>query len=73
MEKLTNRELEVAELIAWGYDNKKISNKLIISHYTTRAHIASIYKKLEISNRIIVIKKLIEMGFGPARGYNKKN
>jgi len=49
MEKFTKRELEVADLIAQGYDNKSISRELIISHYTTRAHIASIYKKLKIT------------------------
>jgi len=62
MEELTNREKEVAKLIGLGYTNNDIAEKLVISHHTAKAHIASIYKKLNISNRIIVMKKIIDMG-----------
>ena len=48
---LTQRELEVLKLIAEGYTNKEISNKLFISPHTTRNHIANIFMKLNCNTR----------------------
>ena len=49
--KLTDREQEVLEKIAYGLTNKEISNNLSISEATVENHIHSIYIKLGISNR----------------------
>ena len=35
-----------------GYHNPKISELLCISEHTTKAHLASIYEKLHVTNRI---------------------
>jgi DNA-binding NarL/FixJ family response regulator len=48
---LTQRELEVLKLIAEGYTNREISNKLFISPHTTRNHIANIFMKLNCNTR----------------------
>ena len=48
----TKREQEVIDLLIQGYNNTEISNKLMITNHTTKAHVASIYKKLEVSNRV---------------------
>ena len=49
--KLTDRENEVLEQIAYGYTNKEISGILSISESTVENHIHNIFTKLEISNR----------------------
>ena len=51
MENFTDREKEVLYLLLKGLNNKEISKKLFISNHTTKAHVASIYKKLGVTNR----------------------
>ncbi|MCP4134447.1 MAG: response regulator transcription factor [bacterium] len=49
-ELLSNRELEVFELLGQGCKNKKIAAKLNLSYHTVGSHIRNIKKKLKISN-----------------------
>lgn len=49
---LTNRELEVLELLSQGYSNVKISQSLFISEATVKKHITSILGKLGVKNRV---------------------
>lgn len=49
---ITERELEVLQLILNGYSNHEISTKLFISSNTARNHIYSIFKKLDVKNRL---------------------
>jgi len=46
MSALTARELEISQLIAWGYFRKEIADHLGISFYTVEAHLKNIYSKL---------------------------
>ncbi len=62
MEMFTEREKEVLQLLITGLNNKQISAKLFISNHTTKAHITSIYKKLNVSNRVQATIKCIKMG-----------
>ena len=48
---LSERELEVLQLIALGKTNKEIARELIVSPGTVKAHTASIYRKLDVANR----------------------
>ena len=48
---LTNQEIKTLELAANGLDNPHIGKKLFISSHTVKAHMAAIYKKLEVANR----------------------
>ena len=57
---LTSRELEVIKMVIKGYHNPEISKKLCISEHTTKAHLSSIYKKLEVSNRVQAIIKYLQ-------------
>lgn len=57
---LTPRELEVLNLVIKGYYNQRISELLCISEHTTKAHLSSIYEKLQVSNRIQAIIKYIK-------------
>ncbi|MCF6465818.1 response regulator [Clostridium sp. Cult2] len=49
---LTKREYEVLTLIAEGLNNKDIADKLYISEKTVKNHVSSIFKKLEVNDRI---------------------
>jgi predicted ATPase/DNA-binding CsgD family transcriptional regulator len=50
-EPLTERELEVLELIAEGLTNPEIADKLYLSTGTVKVHTRNIYGKLNVSNR----------------------
>ncbi len=47
---LTEREIEILELVAEGLTNKEIGEKLIISHRTVDTHRTNLMKKLEVTN-----------------------
>ena len=49
--ELTKREREVAVLAAEGLHNNEIAKKLFVSEHTVRAHLRSIYQKLDIDRR----------------------
>jgi DNA-binding CsgD family transcriptional regulator len=50
-EPLTERELEVVKLVADGASNKQIAATLFISENTVKAHLKSIFVKLEAESR----------------------
>ena len=49
---LTKREYEVLTLIAEGLNNRDIANRLYISEKTVKNHVSSIFKKIEVNDRI---------------------
>lgn len=59
--KLTKQELCVLELVAKGLINKEIAQELNISIATTKAHLESIYKKLNAHNRVQAVVKAITL------------
>ena len=50
-ESLTGRELEVLTLLAGGKSNKEIGTSLYISETTVKAHLRSIFAKLNVLSR----------------------
>jgi len=61
---ITQREKEVLTLIAQGKSNDEIAKIMVISNHTVKAHIESIYKKLNVHNKVqaavyAVIHKLL--------------
>lgn len=46
---LSNRETQIAEMIAWGDSKKEIACKLFISERTVENHTRTIYKKVGVS------------------------
>lgn len=62
-ESLSFREKQVLELIIAGMKNSKIANHLDISEGTVRKHINNIYKKLQVSNRVELMKRASRMGY----------
>jgi len=50
-EPLTPRELEVLHLIAQGFENREIAERLVISEATARTHVSNIISKLHLASR----------------------
>ena len=46
---LSEREIQIIKLLAWGATYKTISNMLMISEKTTANHVRMIYKKLGLT------------------------
>lgn len=59
---LTEREIEILQLIAQGLPNKQIASRLAISEHTVKFHISSIYVKLNVSNRTEAVRRGIQSG-----------
>lgn len=52
LQKLTEREFEILELLAYGKNNYQIADSLCISIHTVKAHVDSIFKKFEVHNKV---------------------
>jgi len=59
---LTERELEVLEAVARGERSKEVASHLGISERTVKAHLASIYQKLEVDSRAAAIAIAAQKG-----------
>jgi LuxR family maltose regulon positive regulatory protein len=55
---LTEREYEVAKLAAEGLRNSEIAEELVITESTVRAHLRSVFQKLQIDRRARLVEKL---------------
>ena len=60
---ISEREMEVLRQIAWGYSNKEIAAMLSISVKTVEAHKANAMRKLDMSNRIDIVRYAILQGW----------
>ncbi len=52
---LTERELEIATLVALGRPNKQIADRLYISEWTVSTHLRRIFVKLGVRNRAAMV------------------
>jgi DNA-binding NarL/FixJ family response regulator len=59
---LTGRELQVLQLLAEGYPNKSVAQKLVISEHTVRAHLRNIMHKLDAENRVQAVARATREG-----------
>ena len=60
--ELTEREREVLALIAQGYTNPAIAEKLVLSPKTVRNHVSTIFSKLQVVNRSEAIIRARNVG-----------
>lgn len=67
LEPLTNRELEVLELLGDRLTNKEIAARLVITPGTVKGHTIQIYSKLHVNGRRQAVEKAIALGMLPAR------
>jgi DNA-binding NarL/FixJ family response regulator len=61
---LTDRELEVLDLVARGLDNQAIARRLFLSPKTVRNHVSNLFTKLQVPDRPQAIVKAREAGLG---------
>jgi DNA-binding NarL/FixJ family response regulator len=62
--QLSEREREVLELVARGYDNRRIARELFLSDKTVRNHVSSVIGKLHVSDRAEAILRARRAGLG---------
>lgn len=53
--QLTQRELQIAALVASGWSNKQVANQLHISEWTVSAHLRRIFVKLNVDSRAAMV------------------
>lgn len=59
---ISERELEVLELLAAGGSNKEIAGRLEVSPNTVKTHVAKLFDKLEVKRRTEAILRARELG-----------
>lgn len=57
---LSEREMEVLELLCEGHNYSTVADRLFISGHTVRAHIKNIYRKLQVSSRAEAVSKALK-------------
>ena len=60
--QLTNRELDVLELLQQGVQNKEIAVTLFISPKTADHHISNILFKLDVNSRVKAVREAVRLG-----------
>jgi DNA-binding NarL/FixJ family response regulator len=61
---LTERELEILDLIAAGRANNDIARHLVLSDKTVRNHVSNIFAKLQVADRAQAIVRARQAGLG---------
>ena len=59
---LSDREIEVLQLIAKGAANKQIAADLTISESTVKTHVANIFQKLDVRHRTEAVTQALQRG-----------
>ncbi len=59
---ISEREIEVLQLISAGLSNQEIADRLFVSVNTVKTHVANIFLKLEVSRRTQAVQKGKEIG-----------
>lgn len=65
VEELTPRETEVLALVADGLSNKAVAARLGLSDETVKFHLASVFGKLDASNRTDAVTQALRRGLVP--------
>lgn len=65
IEELTDREMEVLQLVGKGYTNKAIGVQLSISDRTVQGHLAHIFNKLQAASRTEAVMRAVSLSWLP--------
>jgi DNA-binding NarL/FixJ family response regulator len=66
--RLTERETEVLRLVAKGLSYKQIAERLFLSHRTVQNHVQNTLRKLQLHNRVQLVRYAIEQGLDEELG-----
>ena len=69
-EPLSQRELEVLELIARGSTNREAAKQLFISEATVKTHLLHVYAKLGVNDRAAAVATAFSRGYLTPRSVN---
>ena len=61
-DSVSERELEVLQLVARGYNNREAAAHLFISEATVKTHLLHIYTKLGVNDRAAAVAEAFERG-----------
>jgi DNA-binding NarL/FixJ family response regulator len=64
--QLTEREAEILRMVGTGLSYKQIAERLVISHRTVQNHVQNTLAKLQLHNRVELVKYAIEHGLDSA-------
>jgi DNA-binding NarL/FixJ family response regulator len=60
--ELTERETEILRMVATGMSYKQIAGRLVLSHRTVQNHVQNTLGKLQLHNRVELVRYAIEHG-----------
>ena len=60
--RLTDRETEILRLVAKGLSYKQIAERLVLSHRTVQNHVQNTLGKLQLHNRVELVRYAIQQG-----------
>jgi DNA-binding NarL/FixJ family response regulator len=66
--RLTERETEVLRLVAKGLSYKDIAERFVLSHRTVQNHVQNTLNKLQLHNRVELVRYAIEQGLDDELG-----
>jgi DNA-binding NarL/FixJ family response regulator len=66
--QLTERETEVLRMVAKGMGYKQIAEKLVLSHRTVQNHVQNTLNKLQLHNRVELVRYAIQQGLDDELG-----
>ena len=61
LERVSNRERQVLELLSQGHSSMEIASTLYLSHYTVNDHRKALLEKLDAKNVAQMIRKGFEL------------
>jgi DNA-binding NarL/FixJ family response regulator len=61
--RLTEREAEILRMVGTGMSYKQIAERLVLSHRTVQNHVQNTLTKLQLHNRVDLVRYAIEHGF----------
>ena len=70
MNELSEREIEIVELVAQGLTNQEIAHSLTISKRTVDNHVSNIFTKTGAKNRVALVNWAMDNGKICRDGFN---
>ncbi|QPN61785.1 response regulator transcription factor [Synechococcus sp. CBW1002] len=62
-DELSEREVEILQLVAEGCSNREIAGRLTIAEVTARDHMQNILRKLRVDNRTAAVLAGVREGY----------